>query len=142
MKKSLFFMLFVMANMMLLSCSSDSDTPPVKTESYYVKYTVTGGSWYRHPMGHNSTPTSTTITFQDKGGKETASQSGSIKFTKVVGPVDAKFKPSLSASGNDQGAYSASYEGTIEILEDGVKLVGSNSVAGRGHIGLVCDINH
>ena len=143
MKKFLFLMLFVIANMMLFSCSSDSDnTPPAKTEHYYVKYTVTGSSWNRSPMGHYSAPTSTTITFQDKTGKTTTSQSGSIKFTKVVGPVDANFKPSLSASGRNDGTYYASYEGTIEILEDGVKLEGSNSAAGEGHISLGCEINH
>ena len=63
------------------------------------------------------------------------------KVTKVVGPVNNKFKASLSVSGTNNGSYSASYEGTIEILKDGEKLIGSSSNAGNGYINITCDIN-
>lgn len=55
--------------------------------------------------------------------------------------MNKKFKASLSASGANNGGYSASYEGTIEILKDGEKLIGSSSNAGRGYIEVTCDIN-
>lgn len=34
-----------------------------------------------------------------------------------------------------------SSEGTIEILKDGEKLIGSSSNAGKGYINVTCDIN-
>lgn len=142
MKKFLILMVVFVSNLLLLSaCSSDNDESEDSKARYYIKYTVTGGSWYRPPFGHTSNPTPTTIKFQDKNSIVTESQSGSIKFTKVVGPVNNKFKASLSVSGTNNGSYSASYEGTIEILKDGEKLIGSSSNAGKGYINITCDIN-
>ena len=141
MKKFLILMVVFVSNLLLLSaCSSDNDESEDSKARYYIKYTVTGGSWYRPPFGHTSNPTPT-IKFQDKNSIVTESQSGSIKFTKVVGPVNNKFKASLSVTGTNNGSYSASYEGTIEILKDGEKLIGSSSNAGKGYINVTCDIN-
>ena len=104
MKKFLILMIVFVSNLLLLSaCSSDNDESGDSKARYYIKYTVTGGSWYRPPFGHTSNPTPTTIKFQDKNSIVTESQSGSIKFTKVVGPVNNKFKASLSVSGTNNG---------------------------------------
>ncbi len=139
MKKSLLFILIVLSGLILFSCSSDDDD--TLEGRYYVKYTLTGGSWYRPPFGHESKPTSTGIKYMDKDGMVSTSQSGKIMFTKVIGPVNSSFKPSLSASGTNYGTYSAYYEATIEILRNGEQLVGSNSTAGYGNIALTCKIN-
>lgn len=86
-------MIVFVSNLLLLSaCSSDNDESGDSKARYYIKYTVTGGSWYRPPFGHTSNPTPTTIKFQDKNSIVTESQSGSIKFTKVVGPVNNNLK--------------------------------------------------
>lgn len=142
MKKILLLMVAIVSNLLLLSsCSSDNDDSGDNKACYYIKYTVTGGSWYRPPFGHTSTPTPTTIKFHDKNSIASESQLGNIKFTKIVGPVNKNFKATLSASGANNGSYSASYEGTIEILKDGEKLIGSSSSAGNGYITVTCDIN-
>ena len=142
MKKFLILMIVFVSNLLFLSaCSSDNDEYGDNKARYYIKYTVTGGSWYRSPFGHTSKPAETTIAFQDKDRIVTESLLGSVKFTKVVGPMNNKFKASLSVSGTNNGSYSASYEGTIEILKDGEKLIGSSSNAGNGHINVTCGIN-
>ena len=139
MKKFLLLSILVLSGLILFSCSDDDED--TSGGSYYVKYTLTGGSWYRPPFGHQSEPTSTRIKCMDKDGMITTSQSGKIMFTKVIGPVNSSFKPSLSASGANYGTYSAYYEATIEILKNGEQLVGSNSTAGYGNIVLTCNIN-
>lgn len=117
MKKFLILMIVFVSNLLLLSaCSSDNDESGDSKARYYIKYTVTGGSWYRPPFGHTSNPSPTTIKFQDKNSIVTESQSGSIKFTKVVGPVNNKFKASLSVSGTNNGSYSASYETIVNLI--------------------------
>ena len=125
-----------------MSCSSDSENDIKEESSYYIKYVVKGGAWYRSPFGHTSRPEHTDIYFMDKNNTiDKTSYNGDVSFSKVVGPVDKSFKPSLSAKGQNGGTYSASYEGTIEVLKDGIKLVGSNSAKGYGSISLTCDIN-
>ena len=141
MKKFLILMFVFVSNLLFFSaCSSDNDEYGDNNARYYIKYTVTGGSWFRPPFAHTSNPAPTTIEFHDKNSIVSESLSGSVKFSKVVGPVNKKFKASLSASGANNGGYSASYEGTIEILKDGEKLIGSSSNAGRGYIEVTCDI--
>lgn len=64
MKKFLILMIVFVSNLLLLSaCSSDNDESGDSKARYYIKYTVTGGSWYRPPFGHTSNPTPTTIKF-------------------------------------------------------------------------------
>lgn len=136
MKKFLLLFVLALSNLLLFSCSSEDEDGG---NNYYVKYTVTGGSWYRPPFGHTSQPTTTTIEYQDKVLHSKASQSGKVLFTKVVGPVDSSFKAFLSASGKKQGgSYTASYECTIEILKNGEQLVNSSSNAGSGSVSVQC----
>lgn len=51
MKKFLILMIVLVSNLLLLSaCSSDNDESGDSKARYYIKYTVTGGSWYRPPF--------------------------------------------------------------------------------------------
>ena len=84
MKKFLILMIAFISNLLLLSaCSSDNDESGDSKTRYYIKYTVTGGSWYRPPFGHTSNPTPTTIKFQDKNSIVTESQSADISLSVV-----------------------------------------------------------
>ena len=134
-------MTLALSSILFWACSSDDNASSSK-ERYYVKYTLTGNSWYRPPFGHshNKQAVPSSIKYQGKNGIEETSESGSINFSKVVGPVDKNFKAVLSASNSYTGLNAAYFDGTIEILKDGNQLVGSSSDSGEGYIYVTCDI--
>lgn len=142
MKRNLLFLMLGLSSFLFFSCSSNDDECG-GNDKYYIKYSMKGGASYRGPFAHSGQvrSESSTIEFQDKNGLSVEGEYGTFTFTKVVGPVGKSFKPSLSASGRNGGGYSASYEGSIEILKNGNALVGSASGSGSGRVYITCPIN-
>ena len=144
MKRNLLFLMLGLSSFLFFSCSSNDDEWGGNgKDKYYIKYSMKGSASYRGPFAHSNQvrSESSTIEFQDKNGLSVEGEYGTFTFTKVVGPVGKSFKQSLSASGRDGGAYSAQYQGSIEVLKNGKALVGSASGSGSGRVYITCPIN-
>lgn len=144
MKRNLLFLMLGLSSFLFFSCSANDDEWGGNgKDKYYIKYSMKGSASYRGPFAHSNQvrSESSTIEFQDKNGLSVEGEYGTFTFTKVVGPVNKSFKPSLSASGRNGGGYSASYEGSIEILKNGNVLVGGASRSGSGRVYITCPIN-